>query len=63
MSPDPNLPAIAEIDYDIPLGQGRYHRRKRGQLLHPDREPQSVLEEAKREWAQWRLLLSISNNR
>jgi predicted phage terminase large subunit-like protein len=44
-----NLPAIAEIDYDIPLGQGRYHRRKRGQLLHPDRETHSVLEEAKRE--------------
>ena len=44
-----NLPAIAEIDHDIPLGQGRYHHRKRGELLHPYREPLSVLDEAKRE--------------
>lgn len=42
-----NLPAIAEDDEKIPLGNGRLHRRKVGALLHPDREPREVLEELK----------------
>ena len=44
-----NLPAIAETEHDVPIGPGRVHRRKIGDLLHPEREPQSVLDEAKYE--------------
>ena len=44
-----NLPAIAESEHDVPIGPGRVHRRKLGELLHADREPQSVLDEAKYE--------------
>jgi predicted phage terminase large subunit-like protein len=40
-----NLPAIAEIDEDIPLGQGRIHRRRVGDVLHAAREPLAKLEE------------------
>jgi len=42
-----NLPAIAESEHDIPIGPGRVHRRKPGDLLHADRESQSVIDEAK----------------
>ena len=42
-----NLPAIAEEDEEIPLSNGRFHRRKAGELLHPAREPMEVLEELK----------------
>ena len=42
-----NLPAIAEAEQIVPLGLGRHHRRKVGELLHPEREPKSVLEELK----------------
>jgi len=42
-----NLPAIAEEDEEIPLGEGRFHCRKAGELLHPEREPREVLEEQK----------------
>ena len=44
-----NLPAIAETEHDVPTGPGRVHRRRVGDLLHPEREPQLVLDEAKRE--------------
>ena len=44
-----NLPAIAESEHDVPIGPGRVHGRKLGELLHPEREPQSVLDEAKYE--------------
>ena len=43
-----NLPAIAEIEQVVPLGPDRYHHRKVGELLHPEREPRSALEELKR---------------
>src|SRR5262249_9689728 len=43
-----NLPAIAESDFRIPLGPGRYHLRRVGDLLHPEREPREVLDEFKR---------------
>jgi predicted phage terminase large subunit-like protein len=43
-----NLPAIAELEQEIPLGSGRFHLRKPGDLLHPQREPQTVLDEQKR---------------
>ncbi len=42
-----NLPTIAESEHDIPIGPGRVHRRKPGDLLHADRESQSVIDEAK----------------
>ena len=44
-----NLPAIAESEHDVPIGPGRVHRRRPGDLLHADREPQLVLDEAKSE--------------
>jgi predicted phage terminase large subunit-like protein len=44
-----NLPAIAETEQRIQLGLGRYHVRKIGDLLHPEREPPTVLNELKRE--------------
>src|SRR3974390_2316675 len=43
------LPAIAESDHEVPIGPRRVHRRKVRDLLHPAREPQLVLDEAKRE--------------
>ena len=42
-----SLPAIAEEDEEIPLGDGRVYRRKTGELLHPEREPMRVLDELK----------------
>jgi predicted phage terminase large subunit-like protein len=39
-----NLPAIAEQDERILIGDKRYHDRKVGDLLHSEREPQSVLD-------------------
>ena len=42
-----NLPAIAEEDEAISLGDGRVYRRQVGELLHPEREPSHVLEELK----------------
>ncbi len=44
-----NLPAIAEIDEDIPIGPGKFHHRKVGEVLSPDREPLSVLEDLRRQ--------------
>jgi len=38
-----NLPAIADIDERIAIGDGRYHLRCAGDLLQPEREPQDVL--------------------
>jgi predicted phage terminase large subunit-like protein len=43
-----NLPAIAEIQERIQLGAGRFHIRKPGALLHPEREPHAVLDQIKR---------------
>jgi hypothetical protein len=42
------LPAIAETEHRIQLGPDRYHLRRPGELLHPQREPQEVLDEFKR---------------
>jgi predicted phage terminase large subunit-like protein len=39
-----SLPAIAEQDEQIPIGNGKVHWRRAGDLLHPEREPMSVLE-------------------
>ena len=43
-----NLSSIAEVAEDIPIGHGRYHHRRAGELLQPEREPLEVLEELKR---------------
>jgi predicted phage terminase large subunit-like protein len=47
-SPEPwvllKLPAIAEADEEIPIGPGRFHLRRAGDVLHPERMPLSELE-------------------
>jgi hypothetical protein len=42
-----DLPAIAQEDEEIPIGPGKAHARKKGDVLHPAREPLAVLEEIK----------------
>lgn len=44
-----SLPAIAEFDEVIALGNGRVHRRKFGEALSPEREPLPILEDLKRQ--------------
>jgi predicted phage terminase large subunit-like protein len=39
-----NLPAIAEQDEKIPIGNGQDHFRRAGDVLHAEREPREVLE-------------------
>lgn len=39
-----DLPAIADDDQTIAVGPDRTHHRKRGDVLHPEREPLHVLE-------------------
>jgi predicted phage terminase large subunit-like protein len=39
-----SLPAIAEKDEEIPIGNGQIHFRRAGDVLHPEREPREVLE-------------------
>ena len=41
------LPAMAEENILIPIGQGRFHARSTGEILHPEREPMAVLESLK----------------
>jgi predicted phage terminase large subunit-like protein len=43
-----NLPAIAETEHKIPIGQRRFYLRRPGEVLHPEREPRAVLDEFKR---------------
>jgi predicted phage terminase large subunit-like protein len=38
-----NLPAIAEIEEKVEIAPGRYHTRKVGDLLHPERESEVTL--------------------
>lgn len=42
-----DLPAIAYEDQRIQVGTGKWYHRKRGELLHPERESQSVFDELK----------------
>ena len=42
-----NLPAIAEVDEEIPISDTIVHRRRVGEALSPVREPLSVLENMK----------------
>jgi len=39
-----SLPAIAENDEEIPIGNGQLHFRRADEVLHPEREPREVLE-------------------
>src|SRR5207237_4388968 len=39
-----SLPAIAEQDEEIPIGNGRIHYRRAGDLLHPERASKDFLE-------------------
>jgi predicted phage terminase large subunit-like protein len=39
-----NLPAIAEVDEKISIGNGLVHVRRAGEVLHPDYESREVLE-------------------
>jgi len=43
-----NLPALAETEQRVQLGPQRWHLRKRGDVLHPEREPLRVLKEWER---------------
>jgi len=43
-----NLPAIAETGCSIPLGMNRFHHRRIGDLLHPERENEIALAELRR---------------
>jgi predicted phage terminase large subunit-like protein len=38
------LPAIAEVDEKIEIASGKFHIRRRGDILHPERMPRSELE-------------------
>jgi predicted phage terminase large subunit-like protein len=38
------LPAIAEVDEKIEIASGKFHVRRRGEILHPERMPRSKLE-------------------
>ena len=42
-----NLPAIAEEDERIPIGDGLYHVRRVGDVLHAEREPKAILDSIK----------------
>jgi predicted phage terminase large subunit-like protein len=44
-----NLPAIAEKEEPVPIGKGRTHRRKVGDLLSPEREDRAILDRLRRE--------------
>ena len=44
-----SLPAIAEEDEEVLIGDNRVHLRRAGEALHPEREPLEVLETLKRE--------------
>jgi predicted phage terminase large subunit-like protein len=39
-----NLPAIAEQEQRIQIGENRYHLRRVGDLLHPERQPKYALD-------------------
>lgn len=44
-----NLPAIAVEEEDISIGFGRIHRRRKGDILCPEREPAHILEQLRLE--------------
>jgi hypothetical protein len=56
-----DLPAIALCDEQIPIGHGRVHRRREGDVLHPEREPLLELERQRRDMAASSSRLNINN--
>ncbi len=44
-----DLAAIAEADEDVPIGPRAFHARKKGDVLHKEREPLEVLDQIKRD--------------
>jgi predicted phage terminase large subunit-like protein len=42
-----DLPAIADAPQKVPIGRGKFHRRKVGDILHPALEPAPILAEIK----------------
>lgn len=44
-----NLPAIAEEQEDVPIGPGRLHKRRVGDLLNPSREDRATLDQLRRD--------------
>lgn len=42
-----SLPAIATENQSVPIGHGKYHMRKEGEVLHPERESYELLMRAK----------------
>jgi len=42
-----DLPAIADEDQHVPLGNGNFHTFSKGDLLHPELLPQKVLDQAR----------------
>lgn len=44
------LPAIAEEEQRVLIGDGKYHFRRVDDLLHPEREPLAVLERLKEQF-------------
>jgi predicted phage terminase large subunit-like protein len=47
-----SLPAIAEQDEQIPIGDGQVHVRHAGDVLHPEREPREALESLRAQHAE-----------
>ena len=45
-----SLPAIAEAEEKIQIGENTYHFRRRGEALHPAREPLELLEQMRRDF-------------
>jgi hypothetical protein len=58
-----NLPAIAQTSTTFDLGHGRSYLRQKGELLHPEHEPASVLLALRRIWDRFRFPPSINNVR
>ena len=44
-----SLPAIAEVDEQIPVGDGKYYSRRAGEALHPQYEALATLEKLRNE--------------
>jgi predicted phage terminase large subunit-like protein len=44
-----SLPAIAETDEEIAIGDGQFHSRRAGEALHPALEPLAALEKLRKE--------------
>ncbi len=44
-----SLPAIAEIDEEFAIGDGKVYKRRAGEALHPAREPLAILENLRSE--------------